>query len=175
MNTIRVRAAAKEDAGLIARLSRDTFYETFAPHNSKADMEKFMSEQFSFEALKAEVGAPGQYFFLALDGTKPAGYAKMREGERFPEFGDRASIEIARIYAVSDYIGRGAGATLMRHCLSAAGSMGKELVWLGVWEKNEKAIGFYQKWGFQKFGEHIFLLGDDPQTDWLMMKALNGS
>ena len=39
--------AAKKDAELIADISRQTFYDTFAEHNTKEDMDKFMSEQFT--------------------------------------------------------------------------------------------------------------------------------
>ena len=50
--------------------------------------------------------------------------------------------------------------------------MGKEMgykkVWLGVWEKNFRAIRFYKKYGFKKFGQHKFLLGNDLQTDYLL-------
>ncbi|ULQ53873.1 GNAT family N-acetyltransferase [Flavihumibacter fluvii] len=45
-------------------------------------------------------------------------------------------------------------------------------VCLGVWERNEKAIRFYLKNGFEKLGSPIFLLGNHPQTDWLMGKNL---
>jgi ribosomal protein S18 acetylase RimI-like enzyme len=50
--------------------------------------------------------------------------------------------------------------------------MKKDNIWLGVWEHNHQAIKFYTTWGFEKFGDHLFLLGDDPQTDWLMKKEL---
>jgi ribosomal protein S18 acetylase RimI-like enzyme len=49
---------------------------------------------------------------------------------------------------------------------------GRQVIWLGVWEGNVKAIDFYTQWGFKKFSEHIFMLGDEPQTDWLMKKSL---
>jgi ribosomal protein S18 acetylase RimI-like enzyme len=45
-------------------------------------------------------------------------------------------------------------------------------IWLGVWERNFNAQHFYAKWGFEKFGEHVFQMGDDPQIDWLLKKKL---
>jgi ribosomal protein S18 acetylase RimI-like enzyme len=41
-----------------------------------------------------------------------------------------------------------------------------------VWEHNPKAQHFYQKLGFEKFSEHQFMVGSDPQTDWLMKKKI---
>ncbi|MEN9961197.1 MAG: Protease synthase and sporulation negative regulatory protein 1, partial [Bacteroidota bacterium] len=37
-----------------------------------------------------------------------------------------------------------------------------------VWEKNSRAIRFYEKQGFVAFDQHIFQLGEDAQTDILM-------
>jgi ribosomal protein S18 acetylase RimI-like enzyme len=60
----------------------------------------------------------------------------------------------------------------MQNCIDKAIELKKEIIWLGVWEKNTKAISFYSKWGFIKFAEHPFVLGDDIQNDWLMKKEI---
>lgn len=168
-----IRYALPEDAALIAAMSRETFYDTFAAQNTRENMDKFMNEQFTREKLMQEVGAPGNLFLLAYDGEEPVGYVRMRIDNNPPALAGRKTIEIARIYAVSSAIGKGVGKALMEKCLAIAREMKKELVWLGVWEQNERAIGFYSRLGFEQFGTHVFLLGDDPQTDWLMKKELN--
>ncbi len=167
-----IRLATVADNLLIADLSRQTFYETFAGQNTAANMDKFMSEQFSKEKLMAEVGAPGNFFLLAFEGISPVGYVRLKEGAQIPEFGKKTAIEIARIYATRSSIGKGVGRALMQSSIETAKEMKKEIIWLGVWEKNRKAIEFYTKWGFEQFGTHVFQLGDDPQTDWLMKKEL---
>ena len=45
-------------------------------------------------------------------------------------------------------------------------------LWLGVWERNDRARAFYVKCGFADAGEHIFLFGTDPQTDLIMVSAV---
>ena len=167
-----IRYATAEDAELIADLSRRTFYETFGYVNTKENIDKFMNEQFTREKLIKEVTEPGNTFLLAFDEELPVGYVRMREGKKFPEFKNSDSIEIARIYAVNSYIGTGVGQQLMRQCVFIAKELKKEIIWLGVWEKNPRAIAFYTKWGFEKFSEQDFLLGNDLQTDWLLMKKL---
>lgn len=169
---ITVRTADIKDAELIADMSRQTFFETFASQNTKEDMDKFMNETFTKKALMKEVDTAGNYFLLAYDGETPVGYVRMREGEIRPEFEGKSSVEIARIYALASSIGKGVGSALIKKCIEIAGEMKKEIVWLGVWEKNQRAIEFYGKWGFEKFGTHVFLLGNDPQADWLMKKEL---
>ena len=135
-------------------------------------MDKFMNEQFDRDTLIKEVGAPGNLFLLAYDGEEPLGYVRIREGERHSEFKNHTSIEIARIYATKSSIGKGVGKALMQECIRIAKDMKRDIIWLGVWEKNDRAIEFYRKWGFEKFAEHDFVLGTDVQTDWLMSRRV---
>ena len=172
MGNLVIRYALPAEAPLIADISRQTFYETFAESNTVEDMEKFLNEQFSMDTLIKETEEPGNIFLLAYDDTEPIGYAKMRDGEKRSEFEGLCSIEIARIYAVKKSIGKGVGRELMQKCIDIAREMNRDIIWLGVWEKNERAIQFYLKWGFEKFAEHEFVLGNDVQTDWLMCKRL---
>lgn len=172
MGKLVIRYALPAEASLIADISRQTFYETFAESNTAEDMEKFMNEQFSRDTLIKETEEPGSIFLLAYDDAEPIGYAKMRDGEKHSEFNGFTSIEIARIYALKKSIGKGVGRELMQKCISIAREMNRDIIWLGVWEKNERAIQFYRKWGFEKFSEHEFILGSDVQTDWLMYKRL---
>jgi ribosomal protein S18 acetylase RimI-like enzyme len=172
MEPITIRKASKDDAEVIADLSRTTFYETFAPHNTKEDMDKFMAEQFGRELLIEEVLAPDNLFFLAFIKEKLSGYAYLRE-KRHPSVpAAEKPFEVARIYVSSHTAGKGIGKMLMEKCISVARKKGSDTLWLGVWEHNQHAIGFYKKNGFEKFGTTVFVLGNDKQTDWLMKKQL---
>ena len=171
-NRIHIRYATIEDAAMIADLSRQTFYDTFATQNTKEDMDKFMDEQFTRPRLMEEVSATDNVFIIAEINDEPAGYARMRESDPPEELNGLPAIEIARIYAVQSGIGKGIGSALMKKCIDIAYEMGKRVIWLGVWEKNERAIDFYIRWGFEKFGEHDFVLGNDVQRDWMMKKML---
>jgi len=170
--TLVIREATVEDAILIADISRQTFYDTFAPYNKKEDMDKFLNEQFTKGKLIMEVGARGNIFLLAYEGHDIAGYVKVRDERVPPALGGVAALEVARIYATSHQIGKGVGSSLMQSCIDLARKKNKEWLWLGVWEKNQRAIEFYTKWGFEKFDETDFLLGDDLQRDWLMKRKV---
>jgi len=169
---ISVRTANEADAELIADMSRETFYETFASQNTKENMDRFMQEVFTKEGLMKEVGAEGNYFLLAYDGDTPVGYVRMRDGDKYPAFENKPSIEVARIYAVTSSIGKGVGRALIKKWIEMAEKLQRKNIWPGVWEHNQRAVDFYTKWGFIKFGTHVFQLGNDPQTDWLMMKEI---
>jgi ribosomal protein S18 acetylase RimI-like enzyme len=61
---------------------------------------------------------------------------------------------------------------LFDKALQIAQSYSKTYLWLGVWEENTKAIAFYKKNGFVVFDTHIFRLGEEVQTDYLMKKQI---
>jgi len=170
--SIVIRKVQQHEAALIADMSRETFYDSFADSNTKEDMNKFMNEQFRRDDLIKEVETNDGIFFLALDEDQPLGYVRLRDGERYTEFAEKSSIEIVRIYAVKPAIGKGVGRALMNKCIETAKELNREVIWLGVWEHNQRAIDFYTKWGFITFGRHDFVLGNDVQTDLLMMKEI---
>lgn len=169
---ISIRFATSQDAELIADMSRQTFYETFASQNTAEDMNKFLNEQFTREALIKEVNTKDNIFLLAYDQEEPVGYARLRENNSPPSLGTTNAIELARIYATSSSIGKGVGKALMEKCIGLAEESKKDFIWLGVWEKNQRAIDFYTKWGFEKFADHDFVLGNDVQKDWLMKRKI---
>ena len=170
--SLKLRYATKDDAALIADISRQSFFETFAADNTKADMDKFMNEQFTKGRLMLEVNDQNNIFLLAYHHDEVAGYVKLRESNPPHKLQTRNSMEIARLYAMQNFIGKGVGKLLMQASIDIGNQKSKEVVWLGVWEKNPRAIQFYTQWGFQIFDETHFVLGDDVQKDWLMCKYL---
>jgi ribosomal protein S18 acetylase RimI-like enzyme len=170
---IIINRATKEDAELIADLSRTTFYDTYSGQNTKEDMDKFMNEQFTKKNLMAEVVSDENIFLLAYKESKPVGYVRMRENKTPAELKDVPAIEIARIYSVQQEVGKGVGSALMQRCIDIARERKKQVIWLNVWKKNQPAINFYVKWGFEICGITHFTLGNDPQQDWMMKKDLS--
>lgn len=165
--------AEPEDAATIAYFSRKTFYESFAEQTSKRDMEKFLKFQFSVKNLMAEVDRKHNVILLAYRFHTLVGYALMREAKNPPEINAAVrAMELARLYVDKRFKGTGVGNAIMKECVSLARLKDKEVLWLGVWHENQQAIEFYAKWGFSKCGSKIFILGDDPQIDWLMKKDL---
>lgn len=170
--SLEVRYATAEDAALIADISRKTFYETFAGQNTKENMDIFLNVQFTRGRLMFEVGTPGKIFLLAEEGNEIAGYAKLNEGRHPSNIGSKNILELARLYVVQSWLGKGVGSVLMKEIIDIAAARGKEMIWLGVWKENSRAIEFYKKWGFEIFDECDFMLGNDLQKDWLMKKKI---
>lgn len=81
-------------------------------------------------------------------------------------------LEIERIYVRKKFKHQGIGTFLLDTAIKKAKEKQKTAIWLGVWEHNDAALAFYRKRGFTKYSEHVFYMGDDPQTDYLFIKQL---
>ncbi len=169
---INIRYGTAPDAASITAISRQTFYDSFAGQNTAENMQKHLDSYYLVSKLKDELDDQLNTFILATEDEEIIGYAKMNDSLKSESRVLQNPIEIERIYAVKMAIGKGVGSALMKHCIDIAIQKRKATIWLGVWEHNHRAIDFYTKWGFEKFGQHVFEVGDDPQTDWLMKKQL---
>jgi diamine N-acetyltransferase len=171
---LQIRPARPEDAEPLAALAAQTFRDAFAPENAAEDIEAYVSESFSTERLRAELLDDNNTFLLAFvpRSSAPDGYAKLRRGEPDSSVTGPDPIELHRLYVERNAIGSGVGAALMRASLEVARRGGRKTLWLGVWEKNARAIAFYERWGFETVGQHVFCLGSDDQTDLIMQRAM---
>jgi ribosomal protein S18 acetylase RimI-like enzyme len=170
--SLNIRRASTEDAKLLAELGARTFSETFAEDNSPEDMAAYAAASFSLERLTAELTDPLSVFFIAEVDAAAAGYAKIHPGEVAEGVEGQKPVELVRLYVARAWLGRGVGPALMRRCIDEAREMGFRTIWLGVWERNDRAQAFYRKWDFYEVGEHIFQLGSDPQRDVVMERAV---
>lgn len=172
-DSVTIRVCTIDDVDTLVRLGIQTFRETFDEVNTAENMRLYLEKTFTAEKIRQEFNEEGAVFFIVEDQNSPVGFAKVRASKREPGLKGTSPLEIERLYAVRDHIGKGIGRRLMQTCFDHARKSGYDEVWLGVWEHNVRAIDFYNKWGFTKFGQHIFMLGTDAQTDLLLQRKLN--
>lgn len=168
-----IRRAEAKDASTVASLGAATFAETFKADNAPDDVRAYLAEHFGPEVQRREIADPRVTVLIAECDGAAAGYAKMERSETPPCVGSPAAVEIARIYVASAWHGRGIGAALMQACLERARDLGAQRVWLGVWERNERALAFYRRFGFRECGDHEFVLGSDRQRDLIMVRGVD--
>ena len=174
---ISLAKANAPTAAQLADLGRQTFQDTFAATNTAADMAAYLAENFGPDIQLAELQDRENTFLLARMQNELVGYAKLRDNSALglPEGQDAAGrLEIERLYVRDDWQGTGLGAALMRGILALAEPLHCAAVVLGVWEKNDRARAFYQRFGFREIGQHEFRLGQDVQTDLILRKGLAG-
>ncbi|MDN5289371.1 MAG: paiA 2 [Mucilaginibacter sp.] len=170
---ITIQQATITDADTLLTLSRETFFHFFAHLNDPANMEAYASKAFTPQKTQAELSNPNSSFYFAMLDGQITGYMKINFGPAQTELQDNQALEVERIYVLAEYHGKKIGHQLLDFALQTAKDQELKYVWLGVWEHNLKAIGFYEKHGFKVFGSHDFMLGSDQQTDLLMKRELS--
>ena len=174
-----IRLATPDDAPALSVAGRGFFRDTFGAANRPEDMEAYLASAFSEARQRAELLEPGGRVLLAAGhGGEIVGYVHLRLGAAPPVASSAPAgrpAEIARLYADRRWHGRGLGAALMDAAVATAMQWGAELLWLGVWEENPRAIAFYAKQGFVDVGGQEFLLGSDRQRDRVMARRLTKS
>lgn len=168
MDTPCLHIATIDELDIIRELGRQTFLESFAKDNTANNISQYVEDAFSEDQMIKELSNAESEFYLASIENRPIGYLKVNFGEAQTEKHDKNAVEIERIYVVGDYQGKQVGKLLFDKAFEIAKARKATYLWLGVWEKNLRAIKFYHKHGFMAFGKHRFLLGNDQQTDILM-------
>jgi diamine N-acetyltransferase len=170
--SIRIRRAAESDALSLSVLAENTFRTAFAESNSPQNMALHCAASYSQALQLAEIRDSRCETWVADTGQKLAAYVQLRLDAILPTISGERPIEIQRFYVDALHHGSGLAHHLMAHVLARAQAVGAAALWLGVWERNSRALAFYRKWRFSVIGEHIFKVGDDPQRDLLMCRSV---
>lgn len=169
-----IRSGTAADAETLAPFAVRVFNDTFAanPLNAPEDMHSYINEFMSVAAFGRELIDENSTFFIAEADGAIIGYAKLQENSTEECVADARPIELQRLYVAKDFHGQGIAGALMDECFACAAEKNYQTMWLGVWEFNFRAQKFYEKLGFHKVGTHVFQLGADAQTDWVMEKRI---
>jgi ribosomal protein S18 acetylase RimI-like enzyme len=168
-----IRRAVPADAPALAALGERTFRETFGASNRPEDLAAHVAATYGADLQAGELVDPGRTTLLVATGAEELiAYAQLRAGEAPACVTGPAPIELLRFYVDQRWHGRGVAAALMAATLEAAAERGAATLWLGVWERNPRAIAFYRKLDFRDLGSHEFVLGTDAQTDRIMARPV---
>ncbi|MFD0795928.1 GNAT family N-acetyltransferase [Maribacter chungangensis] len=163
----------KSDINTLVSLSKTTFIKAFEKDNDPHDFSAYISTAFNKETLLLQLKNPDSAFYFVYVKEQLIGYMKLNQHQAQTDIKKKDSMELERIYILEAFQGRGYGAMMLDKAVAIAIEANKNFVWLGVWEKNLKAIRFYERYGFVTFGTHPYYVGSDKQTDWLMKYDLS--
>lgn len=172
METPVIKKIELSEIEKLQKIGRKTFYETFAGDNSEENMSAYLDEKFALAKLTTELTNTNSEFYFAHIADQILGYLKVNFAEAQTELQDKEGLEIERIYVLQEFHGLKVGQLLYNKALQIAKDSNLKYIWLGVWEENLRAQNFYKKNGFVEFDKHIFVLGDQEQTDLLMKLTL---
>jgi len=167
-----IRKATRSDAAPLSSLAERTFRDSFGFGNTAQNMDAHCRESYGEDFQAEEIANPNMVTLLAEHGEELVGFAQLRwsEAPSFVQGNSRG--EIQRLYVASKWHGKGAAQALMAACIKEMKAHGSDVVWLGVWERNPRAIAFYRKLGFVERGDHVFPLGHEPQRDIVMARSI---
>jgi ribosomal protein S18 acetylase RimI-like enzyme len=168
MNTIEIRKATVSDLETIQKISIQTFIETFAGVNTTENIADYIKNSLNTEQLTAELNNANSQFYIAYSNDEVVGYLKINFGDAQTESINENALEVQRIYVLQNFHGKNIGQLLLDEVKKIAKNTDVDSVWLGVWEENHRALRFYTKNGFVVFDKHVFIMGNDEQTDLLM-------
>jgi ribosomal protein S18 acetylase RimI-like enzyme len=167
-----IRRAEASDARPLALLAEQTFRATFEAMNTPEDMRLHCEAHYSEGLQRRELLDPSLVTLVCERSGQLVGFAQLRRGPGPECVSAQQPVEILRLYIAQAWQGRGVAQELMATAVACAESQGADQIWLGVWERNPRAIAFYKKCGFAEVGEHTFLLGTDAQRDIVMNRRV---
>ncbi|MBI5595060.1 MAG: GNAT family N-acetyltransferase [Elusimicrobia bacterium] len=168
-----IRKAARADAKPLSELAERTFRATFSAANAPENMDSHCRTTYSERIQADEISHPDMVTLLSQAQDALIGFAQLRWGAAPGCVRAESPGEIQRLYLDDAWHGKGAAQGLMDACLAEFRGRGSAVVWLGVWERNPRAIAFYKKFGFNEVGEQVFRLGDDRQRDVVMARPVD--
>lgn len=168
-----IRLATAADARVLAELASATFREAFAADFPAHDVELYCAEAFSEGAQAREIADPAMMSLLVEhDGTAVA-YAQLRRGAAPVGVAPLPALQLKRIYVLRQWHGTGLATALLRRVAELARTDGARSLWLAVWQRNARAIRFYERSGFAVVGAMDFVLGTDRQRDHVMSATVD--
>lgn len=169
---ILIRRAEEDDAPALSVLAEKTFRDAFADSNTSANMQLHCTANYGHDLQLAEIRDSRRETWLVESDGSLVAYVQLRLDATSPMISGDRPVEIQRFYVQASHHGSGLAHQLMAHVLARAKAAGSAILWLGVWERNPRAVAFYRKWGFEVVGELTFHLGDDPQRDFMMRRGV---
>lgn len=161
-----------EDVEILIEISKTTFSSAFEKDNNPEDFKQYLDVAFSKEALSSQLLDKNATFYFVYYQKNLVGYFKVNEFTAQSDLKERNGLELERIYVLDAYQGNQIGLQILEEVYAVAKQKCKTYIWLGVWQRNKRAIKWYQKNKFKKFATHPYFIGDDEQTDWLMKKEV---
>lgn len=163
--TPTIRFATVEDAALLASFAAQAFTDTYRELSDPQEIADYVAEHFQPEVVAAVISDPACTTLLARVGGELAGYAILSAQPAPDCVAGPAPLKLWRLYLGEDFIGHGLGARLMAEAHAEARRRGAQTLWLSVYDKNVRAVEFYERFGFAKVGGLEFLFGGQIYID----------
>jgi GNAT superfamily N-acetyltransferase len=167
-----IRRGAPDDAEALSAFATRTFVDTYGAYNHPDNLRLHLAASYAVARQRDELGDPGIVTLLAHRGGALAAFAQVRRSAPPACVACDAAVELHRFYVDRTWHGQGVSHALLAEVRRAARSFDAATLWLKVWERNPRAIAFYAKSRFVDVGVTDFFVGNDRQTDRVLVLDL---
>lgn len=167
-----IKTALLKDASMVADLAAFTFREAWLEPGNEQDLERYVEENFNLDVIKKELSNADITYLLVFAEDELAGYVKLQRNDQPEGYELKKTVALHRLYIKAKFRNMKLGGALVEHSISLAEKEGFQSIWLGVWNENHHAIRFYNRFGFERFGNYQFIMGSIVSDDYLLKKEL---
>jgi ribosomal protein S18 acetylase RimI-like enzyme len=161
---VTMRIAEENDAPRLSTLAARLFRQTYVGSISTDVLDPHIVAGFGEIQQRTELLDPNITTLLVEIENEMVGYAQLRLKPIPVPVALEVSAELWRVYVDRSRHGLGIGRQLLTRVGELAAEMSHEKIWLGVWERNLKAIAFYKKLGFNEVGCYEFHMDVEIQN-----------
>lgn len=164
---INIIEATEEHLPIIQSIAIPTWYNTYSQILSADQSEYMLEMMYSLKALKEQINQKSHCFLFAQKDDEYLGYVSYELNS-----GNSPKTKIHKLYVLPEYHGHGVGKILIDKVIQIARSNSNEAILLNM-NKQNKAIHFYNKIGFQLIGEECNQIGNGyVMDDYIFEKKL---
>lgn len=171
---VTYRDATPADGPALDAMARQIWLETFHASASPEDIALFVAGAYGPQGtLIRHLGDPANHHFrLACAGEEIVGYLKLSTlSLEAPEIMTGAA-QLSQLYVASRWHGSGIAQALMGWAIDTGRQRGATALVLTVWEDNERAKRFYDRYGFVHIADYAYQTGNQVDRDLIMQLVL---
>ena len=164
---LRVCRPGDEDA--LALVGQATFLETFAGILPGSDIVAHCRAQHAPSVYRSWLESGAQVWLAeANPSAAPVGYLVVAPASLPVQDPREDDLEVKRVYLLNKFQGKGVGRQMMIEAARYATQTGALRLLLGVYRRNDRAVAFYERFGFERIGTRRFRVGDHDYDDLVM-------
>ena len=157
----QIRKADQTDVHVISLLAHAIWPDTYGSILNDAQLNYMLNYFYSEDSLKKQMD-DGQHFLLALSNAETVGFASYSHSNKTGLY------KVHKLYVHPMLHGHGFGKKLLDRIIKDVKPKGGTRLSLNV-NRNNRAISFYEKYGFRKVGEEDVAIGEGYfQNDFVM-------
>lgn len=172
MIKVQITDATTADAALLKQIGATYFYDAYKDVKFDGHLTDYIKTAFIESEIEQQIAGRQAHYMIARNGSNPCGYVKIRWDRTHPNLTTTKNLEVERIYVDRNHWRDGIGKQLLSACIDYGRKNNFEVLWLGVWQKNERAINFYKSQSMEIFGEKKFWVGSEENDDFVLRLSL---